>query len=183
MHTLLISPHNDDESLFCSYTLLREQPLVVVVTDSYIQPLRGDFGCDADTRWKETVAACKILGCPVIRLGLRDDSLTQEVLTEALRKFEGFDTVYAPAIQGGNAQHDLIGRVAKIIFPSVSQYTTYTKHALWTKGDIEVIPTEAEKALKAQALNCYKSQIALRSTFPHFQAVIGKSEWLSKNSS
>jgi len=31
---LLLSPHNDDECLFAAYTLMREKPLVIVVTDS-----------------------------------------------------------------------------------------------------------------------------------------------------
>ena len=175
---LAIIPHNDDEVLFLGYTLIRERPLVVVCLDSYIQPNRGDKGCSAEERREETINAMEILKCPVVFLGIKDTELTEENFTERIRPFVGFEKVYAPSIQGGNPQHDIIGSVCRRVFPTITRYTTYTKTELWTKGDIEVIPTEEEKVLKTQALNCYKSQIMLPSTRPHFMAVVGKSEWL-----
>lgn len=178
MSSVIISPHNDDESLFTAYTCIRERPLVVVVTDSYIQPNRGDRGCSADERAAETAAACRILGCPFLRLGIPDNDLTEEALLERLKGFIGFEKVYAPAIQGGNWQHDLVGKVAGELFKNTIQYTTYTKTELWTKGNIEIVPTEEEKAIKNKALACYQSQLNLNSTRPHFMAVINKSEWL-----
>lgn len=175
---VFISPHNDDETLFGAYTLMREKPLVVIVTDSWIQPLRGDRGCSAGERWDETSKACEILGCKPVRLGIRDDSLTEEGLIQAFQELVNVERVWAPAIQGGNWQHDLIGKIAKATWKHCVQYTTYTKTELWTKGDIEIIPTEEEKELKLKALNCYTSQINLPSTRPHFQAVVGRSEWI-----
>ena len=182
---LFVSPHNDDEALFGAYTLLREKPLVLIVTDAHIQTNRGEVGCDAETRWQETVQAMKVLGCPVIRLGKPDDQLTEEWLKLALRgNFANFTTVYCPALQGGNIHHDMVHNACKEVFGDACiEYTTYSKQELWTKGDIEVIPTEEEEELKALALACYQSQIALKSTLPHFLAVMGKSEWLNKNSS
>ena len=174
---LFISPHNDDEALFGAYTLMREKPLVVIMTDSWIQPGRGETGCSADERWKESVAGCSVLGCPVIRMGLRDDTLTEDDIRRTLGQFGGFDGIYAPAVQGGNRQHDMIGRVAKEIWPECKQYTTYTKTELWTQGSIEMIPTEEEKERKIRALECYQSQ--LRINRPHFDAVVNKSEWLN----
>jgi LmbE family N-acetylglucosaminyl deacetylase len=179
MMRLFISIHNDDEVLYGAYSLLREKPLVLIVTDSWIQPLRGDVGCSAEERRQETINAMAILKCPVAFLGIKDTELTEELLTERLKPFVGnWEEVYAPAIQGGNPQHDIVGRVAQKLFTNVRYYTTYTKTELWTKGEREVIPTEEEKVLKTRALNCYKSQIMLPSTRPHFLAVIGKSEWL-----
>ena len=177
---LFLSPHNDDEVLFGAYTLIREKPLVLVITDGWIQYNRGDLGCHADIRRAETVAAMEILGCPVAFLGIRDTQLTEAGLTERIKDFEriGFEKIYAPAIQGGNPQHDLIGKIAGQSFSNCTYYTTYTKTELWTKGEIEVVPTEEEKALKIKALECYKSQINLGATRPHFLAVINKSEWL-----
>lgn len=172
---LAIVPHNDDESLFLAYTLLREKPLVVIVTDSYIQYERGDQ-ITAEQRRNETREAMKILGCPVIFLGIKDTELTGDILENALRYFKA-DTVYAPAIQGGNGQHDIVGQVAKLLFDNVIQYTTYTRDVLWTQGSQEIIPTQAEIDLKNKALDCYKSQINLGSTAPHFTAVRGKSEY------
>ena len=173
---LAIIPHNDDEGLFLAYTCMREKPLVLVITDSHIQPNRGEVVCSAEERWQESVEACKILGCPVIRIGLRDDTLTEDDVRTALKRFSGFDKVYAPAIQGGNPQHDMIGKVAKELF-NVIEYTTYTKTELWTKGNIEIIPTQEEMDLKNKALLCYISQVNLPSTRPHFEAVKNKSEF------
>lgn len=176
--TIFLAPHNDDEALFGAYTLMRTKPLVIVCTDSYIQPQRGDLGCTAEIRRQETINAMKLLGCPVVFLGIKDTELTEENLKERLQ-FLHPDTVYAPAFQGGNAQHDIVNKVARELFGrNVEQYTTYTKTELWTKGSWEVEPTEKEKQLKNQALDCYKSQINLAATAPHFLAVRNKSEWL-----
>jgi LmbE family N-acetylglucosaminyl deacetylase len=172
---LFLSPHNDDEALFGAYTLMREHPLVVIVTDSWIQFNRGD-NITADQRWEETKEAMKILNCPVIRLGLRDDVVSEWEITDKLKKFSGFDTVYAPAIQGGHVQHDLIGKLAQQVFFYVKQYTTYTHEELWTKGTYEMKPTPEEIELKDKVLACYKSQLGINAA--HFDAVKGKSEWI-----
>ena|SRR3990167_9831140 len=180
MKSLAIIPHEDDESLFLAYTLMRERPLVLVVTSGWIQYLRGNLGCHEDTRRAETVRAMEILGCPVAFLGIKDTELTEELFRKRIGPFARleFERIYAPAIQGGNPQHDLIGKIAGQSFSNCTYYTTYTKTELWTKGEIEVVPTEEEKALKIKALECYKSQINLGATRPHFLAVINKSEWL-----
>lgn len=175
---LLLSPHDDDNALFASFICLREHPLVVIVTDSYIQSQRGELGCESNIRADETREAAKILGCPVIRLGIRDDVVTEEAVVKALRRLQGFDTVYAPALQGGNYHHDIVSRAAAEAFSRVQYYTTYSKEALYTKGGIEVRPTEEEANLKYKALECYQSQLLLPATRPHFEAVINRSEWI-----
>lgn len=179
MNSLIISPHNDDLELYCCYTAMREKPLVVVVTDSYIQPNRGEIGCSARERREETSKAMKLAGCPVYFAGIRDDMVDNMDLINLFCNFEGFEKVYAPAIQGGNPQHDMIGNMAVQVFgDKLVQYTTYTKTELWTPGSIEVVPTQEEIELKEKMLWCYQSQIKLPSTAPHFEAVLGKSEWL-----
>lgn len=181
MSSLAIIPHNDDEILFLGITLMREKPLVLLMTDSFIQPNRGEKGCSAAERRQETINACALLGCPVVFAGLRDDSLDKCQIEGVLSRFHGFDKVYAPAIQGGNPQHDMIGEVVKRWNPYVIQYTTYTKTELYTEGTIEIKPSIIEQELKLKALGCYPSQLNLRSTRPHFSAVVGdsgpKSEW------
>lgn len=175
---IFLAPHNDDETLYGAFTLMRVKPLVVVVTDSYIQPERGDVGCDAETRRKETIEAMKIAECPVVFLGIKDTELTEEVLRERLRQFNT-EQIYVPAIQGGNAQHDLVGKVAMELFGHrCERYTTYTKTELYTRGNYEVKPKPDETYKKRQMLLCYASQLELNSTLPHFQAVIDQSEWL-----
>lgn len=183
MKLLLISTHDDDSHLFACYTLLRDKPVVVVVTDGYIQFNRGDLGCSAEIRAEETRQAHAITGNPVIRLGIRDDTLTEEEVAKALRRFSGFDRVYAPAIQYGNPQHDIIGKVADTLWEDkVRHYMGYSNKELYTKGQTEIIPTEEEIELKNKALDCYQSQINLTWTAPHFTAVRNRSEWLQENS-
>lgn len=179
MNSLFLAPHNDDEMLFGAYTIMREKPVVLIVTDSYIQPYRGDRGCSAPERRAESIAASKLIGYPLFFRGIPDTQLTEDGLRISLKTLYGFDKIYAPAIQGGNAQHDLVGRVAKEVFGDrVVHYTTYTKTELWTTGEYEIVPTQKEIDLKNRALDCYVSQINLPSTAPHFAAVRGKSEWL-----
>lgn len=176
---LFLSPHDDDSTLFAAFTCLREKLDILVCLDSWIQPNRGEIGCDAETRAKESKEAHKILGCKTFRLGLRDDEVTEELLNILLQSYDDYDVVYAPALQGGNRHHDMISLAAEKIWGKrVKYYTTYTKTELWTKGNIEVIPTPEELDLKNKALREYNSQINLPSTRPHFLAVIGRSEWL-----
>lgn len=174
---LLLSPHNDDAELFASFTILREHPLVLIVTDGFIQGNRGDH-ITWEQRRRESIEASKILGHGLVFGGLRDDTLTEDDVKRILRRYHGFEKVYAPAIQGGNLQHDMVGRAAKEVFTNVIQYTTYTKTELWTKGTTEVVPTPEENAKKVDALACYQSQVQLPATRPHFLAVLDKSEWL-----
>lgn len=173
---LLIAPHNDDSVLFACFTLIREKPLVVTVTDSWIQFSRGD-DISAEQRWQEDVQAMKLLGCPIIRLGIRDDILDEWAVNEKLSRFEGFETVYAPAVQGGNIHHDIVGTICKKLFKNLKQYTTYTKTELWTTGTEEVVGTPEEFMLKNKAIQCYQSQINLPTTAPHFKAIQGRNEW------
>lgn len=174
---LFLAPHNDDETLFGAFTLMREKPLVVIVTDSYIQSNRGE-NITAFQRWMETYNAMKLLGCSVISLGLRDDVLEEWAVIEKFSKFANFDKIYAPAIQGGNKDHDMVGKIAMHVWPDkTKQYCTYTPTELYTTGSEEIVPTLEELDLKFKALQCYKSQFNLPATKPHFEAVLGHSEW------
>lgn len=175
---IAIFPHNDDESLFFAFSLLRIRPLVVIVTESHIQPERGDIGCGADVRRQETIEAMKIAGCPVVFLGIKDSELTEDILRERLKYFNP-EKVYVPGIEGGNRHHDMVANVAIELFGlRCVHYTTYSKTELHLKGTTEIKPTAHELELKEKMLACYKSQLALPSTLPHFNAVRGQSEWL-----
>jgi LmbE family N-acetylglucosaminyl deacetylase len=180
---LLFSPHDDDAPLFASATCVREKPIIVVVTDSFIQPLRGDAGCTAEIRAAENEAACNLLGCQVIRLGIADNLLIhifEDVFRNALWRFDRGTPVYLPALQGGNPQHDLVSRVGCEYFKHTVFYATYAKGQHFTPLGEAVIPTEEERALKEKALACYTSQLNLAATRPHFEAVREKAEYLYK---
>lgn len=173
---LFLSPHDDDQVLFGAFTLMREKPLVVICTDSWIQYNRGE-NITAEQRAEETISAMELLGCPVVRLGIRDDIIDEWALTHALERFGNFERIFAPALQGGNPVHDLVSNVAQKLFFNVKYYCTYSKDALYTTGSQEIISTPEEYSLKERALDCFQSQINLPATKPHFEAVKGKSEW------
>ena len=63
--------------LFAAYTLMREKPLVVIVTDSNMQ--LDTHGVSAQDRREESRRGCEVFDVPVVFLGLTD----QEVLDEA----------------------------------------------------------------------------------------------------
>jgi LmbE family N-acetylglucosaminyl deacetylase len=174
---LFLAPHNDDETLFGAFTLLRKKPLVVVVTDSWQQFLRTEGKITADQRWQETVEALKVLGCPAFRMGLRDDAIDIKTLKDRLQRFSGLSGVFAPAVQGGNPIHDMVAQAALDVFGDVKQYSTYAANQFYTPGKEEVLPSPEELERKEAALGCYHSQIELPATAGHFQAVKGKSEW------
>lgn len=175
---LFISPHNDDAALFGAFTLQREKPVVLTVTDSWIQLNRGD-GITFSQRREEDIAAMKILGCPLIFGGIRDDIVDEWMVRRLLSNYKNFEMIYAPApMEGGNEHHNLIGRVAKEMFGDLCKhYTTYTKYDLYPVGTEEVFPTPEELTKKSTAMSCYLSQLKLEATAPHFIAVEGKSEW------
>jgi LmbE family N-acetylglucosaminyl deacetylase len=166
---LFLSPHNDDETLFGAFTILRERPMVVVCLDSYVQVNRGSQNCNADARRLETIAAMKILNPdrPPVFLGFRDDSIYSLELEDALKQFGQPEMVYAPAIEtGGHEQHNLIGALARRVFKNGQHYMTYTKAG---KSTGRPVPYEPEwPLLKLRALACYQSQITHPANAEHF---------------
>ncbi len=153
---ILLSPHADDETLFAAYTLLRENPLVVLCYPG--APRHGDF----ETRLAEFTAAMETLDCPWVSL------VGYDQLEKALAKMTP-EHVYAPLPEvGGNADHNHVGDLAACLWPGdVTFYTTYTPGERTTVG----WPVPAEESwpeLKREALACYKSQQTNRGTREHF---------------
>ena len=175
---LLLSPHNDDECLFAAYTLMREKPLVIIVTDSDLAE-----GVTAEKRREESRQACELLGVPVVFLGLKDGGLEQQK-DDLRRRLEPFASqpwthVYAPAFQGGHKDHDALAEVVSSMFSPVSYYATYGPGETYTPAGREIKPTPEEIDRKNRALECYASQIRLARTESRFDAVRGKSEYLA----
>ncbi len=190
MSGLLLSCHDDDSALFAGITCIREKPVVAVVTDSRVQPSRGEKGCSAEERSAETEAAHAVLGCQTIRLGLPDDGLTLNALTDALQGLDDaadVDThkVFVPALEGGHPQHDLVAIAAARVFGTsrLQCYATYAKLSQYRDVDLtpvgttEIEWTRPEYQQKLTALMCYESQMRVNPM--HFRAVEGRSEWLS----
>ena len=175
MFKIVLAVHNDDECLFCAYTIIREKPLVIIITDGFNQTIYG-VKTDWLERRRESIRAMAILGASVMFMGIRDVDLTENLLYERL-KYINPEVVYAPALQGGHQAHDIVSKIAKELFrANVIYYSTYTKEELFARGIKEVIPTQEEIELKNKALAEYKTQ--LKMSEPHFAAVKNKSEWL-----
>ena len=130
---LFLSPHNDDECLFAAYTLMREKPLVVIVTDRDAHLAQG---ISAEQRREESRRACDLLGVPVVFLGLKDGTLEQQ-RDDLRRRLEPFASqpwthIYAPAFQGGHKDHDALAEVVSSMFSPVSYYATYAPGESYT---------------------------------------------------
>ena len=164
---LFLAPHNDDETLFGAFTLLRERPAVVVCLRSRIQEIRG-----GPTHWRreeETGAALEALGLSGFeQLTISDHEPDWNELRYELHRLDGElepELVFAPAIEdGGHEQHNGVGALALEVFGSrVREYLTYVRGQGRTRG-LEVPFESRWPALKMRALACYESQMALKST-------------------
>jgi|GEM_PF-2609949 len=179
---MFLAPHNDDEALFGAFTIMRERPLVIIVTDSYIQQLRGD-GITAEQRRLETKSAMKKLGVECCFLGIPDNNITREILINTIkaapRYMKEVKIVFAPMIEGGNKIHDLVGEVAEKMFSNVLHYSTYTKTRPYSLGDIEVEPTHKEQALKNEVLEEYHTQKNHKYDKVYFQEAKNRSEYFN----
>ena len=184
---LFMSPHNDDEALFGAYIIQVYKPLVVILTDSYIQYERGEKMSHKDIRTAESAAAMKILGAEVEFLHIPDKDFNEEVCTLALQPYvpkmykpSEFDMIFAPsAIEGGNWMHDITGQVADKLWPGlVHHYSTYTKAREYPEGHTLIWATPEMQSKKLEALKCYQSQMVnccrMYLTTPH------KNEYLCK---
>lgn len=165
---LFISPHNDDEVLFGCFTILRERPMVLIVTDSARQAAKG---ITAAQRHTETRAAMDILGNIDVRfLRIPDNALEETELRDRLnsfvRRYGPFEHVFAPAPEpDGNVDHNLIGNLEWDI--PTTRYLTYTK-AGKSRSSKLVYFEKDWPAIKALALTCYVSQLREPSTQDHF---------------
>ena len=149
---LLFSPHCDDESLFCG-SILKQKPLVVIVCDG---TTHLKFGVTPEDRRSESLEAMGKLGLKVKFLGFREKELNSADLIKAFQKLKDKykpEIVYAPALEGGNEDHDLISTTSSL-FDTVEYYNTYTKEKI----------TGTDKAPK-EILDCYKSQIRINPEF------------------
>ena len=173
---LLLAPHNDDEALFTSYIILKFKPLVVIVTDAVKYELKFGSMSGIMVRRKESEEAMKILGAKIEFLGIPDTGLYIDNLVVNLEDFEVTGKVFAPALQQGHPDHDVVSLAAdKVWGDKVIYYSTYTKENLTPEGALAIIPTKKEEDLKNKALACYISQLKINK--PHFDAVKGKPEF------
>ena len=107
---LLLSPHNDDEALFASYTVIRERPHVVVCHRA-----AHGYG-DPDEREAESRAAVEILGGTFEQRDIpSDDNYLHSALVAMDRIWEPA-RVWAPNMDTSHADHALLACVALDVF-------------------------------------------------------------------
>lgn len=163
---VFLSPHNDDETLFGAFTILRHRPAVIVVFEGH--PRSGD----PETRKMETSRALDILGAAKYEqwliqqeaADLRECSAEKhrelEIAFRALDEREHPTIVWAPAISPcGNAEHIAVGRVALAVFGKrVQPYHTYWAGQKVIQQNKPVPYEPAWIGYKHLALECYRSQ-------------------------
>lgn len=143
---LFLSPHHSDVTLYGAVMVMRFNPLVVFCTNPTGR--RRDQATDA-------MAALK---ADHLALDIAEDGLSRERVREQLELLKTKyhpATVYAPAVEGGDPDHDLVGTLAREMFCNVYFYTTFNAAGERSAGDTQVIPTADEHALKHKALSCY----------------------------
>lgn len=164
---LFLSPHNDDETLFGAFTILRHNPHVIVCLKSVLQEARGT-GITAVQRETETARALWWLGDPTWeQWQFSDMDPDWEALkTRLSRGSVGYRRVFAPAYeQDGHEQHNKISQIARHIFgeEKVETYLTYRRGHGRSVGT--EVPYEASWPMKKlRALACYETQINEPST-------------------
>jgi LmbE family N-acetylglucosaminyl deacetylase len=175
MNAILLSPHNDDESLFAAYLCQMYQPHVIVCLRSERMGsphYPGGMSISAETRELETACATEALGVTWEQWEILDDYPAgwERELERKLLKLDS-ERIFAPAPElGGHEQHNVIGEMATEIFGAerVSHYLTYTANGRSTAG--EQVPALLEwQDRKRQAMKCYASQAAHPATKVWFE--------------
>jgi LmbE family N-acetylglucosaminyl deacetylase len=174
MTVLFLSPHNDDETLFGAYTLLRERPTVVVCLWGTSQST-----VSGAARVLETERALEVLGVDDFRQwSMSDTNVDAGVLELRMRDLGDFDLVFAPMVEdGGHEQHNLVGELARKVFPNVQGYATYRRGSGRTQTPVAVPFSPGWPALKLRAMACYESQIEIENTRPWFFDDDAYREW------
>lgn len=168
MKSLLLAPHHDDEVLWCSWSILRYQPHVIICLRSDLQEKRG-MGITNAQRVTETSRALWWLGDPSSEFWQFSDANPdwegfKAKLYEFAATHEDLERVFAPAVEeGGHDQHNEVGRIAVEVFGGVEPYLTYVRGSGRSIGT-EVPFEPGWPAKKLRALSCYESQIAEPST-------------------
>lgn len=152
---IVLSPHNDDETLFAAFTILREKPHVIVCYGS-----AGDYGRSEERKW-ESDAAVRILGGGFEQWNVKPgdaDWLHSSLVTVSTRYNP--ERVYAPDLACSHPDHRLLATVARDVFKG--RLTTY--HTYDSRGRVinqsRPVPISAGMVdSKLQALACYKTQI------------------------
>jgi glycosyltransferase involved in cell wall biosynthesis len=150
MTGVLFAPHNDDETLFAAFTILRNRPHVVVCFAS-----SGDYG-DPREREAETRDAMSVLGAGSVEQWAGGDLASQ------MRAYDARvhpTRVWAPNDLASHPDHVAVARAARAVFGDrVTTYHTYVDGEKIRRGrqvDVEV----GWASYKLRALARYQTQL------------------------
>lgn len=147
---VVFAPHNDDETLFAAFTILKHRPAVVVCYGS-----AGDYG-STPVREAETRDAMTVLGGGPVEQWNGGDLVAQ---MRAYDERAHPDRVWAPSVRASHADHVAVARAAREVFGDrVIAYHTYDGYGKVREGQ----PVEHEPAWTSQKLRAlarYQSQI------------------------
>ncbi|MDF2751684.1 MAG: GlcNAc-PI de-N-acetylase [Gaiellaceae bacterium] len=175
--SLLLAPHNDDETLFASYLCLMHKPHVVVCLRSMRMAdpnYPGGMPIAYEIRERETQCAMEVLGCTWEQWMIYDNyPLSWErALEEHMQNIRPVpEHVFAPAPElGGHEQHNTVGEMARRIFGAgnVTHYLTYTAKGRST-NDTPIECPVGWLDIKRTAMACYASQAAHPATRTWFE--------------
>lgn len=184
--TIVLTPHNDDETLFAAYVCMREQARIICC---FYPVLQSRSGVTGPTRVAESKCAAEALGCSFMQLEATSDLNPEEdvlssSLLYAVRSLPGSgegERVWAPAFEeGGHEQHNMLATVAERLFGSrVRRYLTYRRGEGRSTSPWQSDPSADEVARKRRAMDCYQSQIALPNVAFWFSDESGwQDEWI-----
>ena len=147
---VLFTPHNDDETLFAAFTVLRYRPRVVVCF-----PSTGDYG-DPAVREAETREAMEILGgFPVDQWDGGDLVARMRAIDRTARPLR----VWAPDRDASHPDHVAVAEAAAKVFGDrVATFHTYNERGKVRHGS-RVVPPPEWIGQKLRALARYQSQI------------------------
>lgn len=156
---VLFAPHNDDETLFAAFTILRHRPRVVVCYGS-----AGDYG-DSATREAETREAMAVLGAAGVEQWQGGD------LVRRMREFDAVvkpERVWAPASRTSHPDHVAVAIAAATVFGArLTSYHTYVDGQK-VRSD-RPVPFEREWVpQKMRALLRYTSQLSHPRAYQFF---------------
>lgn len=178
MTDLLLSPHNDDETLFASYLLQRERPKVIVCL---LGSRKAAYPLPAE-RIAESRAAMEILGCDFEQLYMACDPAQWDIVEMRLRTEPEPGRVWVPTPEPhGHSQHNKLARIANAIWPGrLSYYTTYrcSAHQPYerTTHGHRVEAEAGWDEQKKRALACYETQSSREGTAMHFEQPLDEYE-------
>lgn len=145
---------------------------MVIVFDGVVQGQRGAH-ITAEQRRRESMAAMRELTvAPPLFLGYPDTEDAPASLVDNLRNIierNKPERVWAPAIEeNGHAQHNIVGRCVRALFPATQHYLTYTRTGGKSTNGVPVEIGPGDIQAKLRALACYDSQIELENCREHF---------------